>query len=96
MSACSPAATAPSDLPVAGLMLSKVAPLAAGANRPSMKTWERGLSAARRARAIRVAEMGGCAGMANTVQKVGGVEAEMISQTSRPTLRKRCGVALEK
>ena len=29
-------------------------------------------------------------------QKVGGVEAEMISQTSVPTLRKRCGVELEK
>src|SRR5215216_2877301 len=29
-------------------------------------------------------------------QNVGGVEAEMISQTSLPTLRKRCGVELEK
>ena len=59
-----------------------------------MNTCERGLSAAARSRHW-VAETMGCAGM-ECLQNVGGVEAEMISQTSCPTLRKRCGVALEK
>jgi hypothetical protein len=49
-SSCSPAAMAPSDRPVAGLMLSKVAPLAAATKRPSMNTWPRGWSAAARSR----------------------------------------------
>ncbi len=62
MSSCSPAATAPSEWPVAGLMLSKVAPLAAGTKRPSMKTCARGFRAAARSRHW-VAETTGCAGI---------------------------------
>jgi hypothetical protein len=38
----------------------------------------------------------GRCGHRKTCQNVGGVEAEMISQTSSPTLRKRWGVELEK
>src|SRR5688572_3246105 len=61
MSRASPAAIAPSERPVAGLMLSKVAPLTEGTNRPSMNTPERSLSAAARSRHC-VAEMGASMG----------------------------------
>src|SRR5688572_19706599 len=70
-SPCSPDATAPSDLPVAGLMLSNVAPLAAGANLPSMNTCERGLIAAARA-CQSWAEMLGCADMMSSERGRGG------------------------
>ena len=77
-----------------------LAPLAAATKRPSMNTPVRGLSAAARSRhwvAETVAGTAGCADRETSKdQNVGGVEAEMISQTSRPTLRNRCGVSLEK